>query len=133
MISAKRVQEIATACMFQESEVKTGRTVMTPRIGQGIVHNFGFHPERLEAHREEVADLIREIASAFTDGGGWSFLNMNLDRHGHHWGDRQDAEVLLALADALGMADISTRAIWPSLTGGMPYVHFTLPQKGAKT
>jgi hypothetical protein len=69
-----------------------------------------------------LSDLPDEFQAR--KGGGWSFLNACMDRHGHQWtGLHQQQERLFALGIACGKARwLFPRQLWTSLPGGMPYV-----------
>jgi len=97
----------------------------------GITSNFGFHPGRLESHREEIQELIKQLPLEFIQGegggGGMSFLNLCQDREGNLWGQHKACEELLCLAMGLRLAGYCLpRHIWCVLPGGVPYVWFRL-------
>lgn len=123
-LSTQRVEDIFVDCLFKDGE-DTSTAVMT----QGIVHNAGFHPERLEAHRQDVEELLAELPTEFhmSTGGGWSFLNMCMTKDGEQWtGFHQSQEQLMLLGIALGkMKYLLPKEFWPALPGGVPYVAIT--------
>lgn len=125
-LTAKRVQELFIDSLFKEGE-PTDPHVEAP----GVISNFGFHPARLEAHRAEVAEMLQELRDDFQEakGGGMSFLNMCIDRHGNHWGEHPNMEQLCALAIGLGLGRyIFPREMWPALPGGVPYFVVSNPK-----
>ena len=93
---------------------------------EGIVARFGFHPERLKSHEQEIRDLVMELPDEFrmSKGGGWSFLNMCNDREGYQWADlHKTMEMLLVLGIAVGVMTIQIpRELWSMMPGGVPYV-----------
>jgi hypothetical protein len=94
---------------------------------EGIVNNFGFSQTAIDSHREEIAGLLNEMPPEFhkAGGGGWSFLNLCLDKHGNQWGEHRNMEVLCCLGIAAGMAKwLLPREVWSALPGGVPYVGF---------
>lgn len=122
-LTAKNVEMLMSICLFDADEP------LYPRIQvEGIVNNYAFHPARIEDHNEEIHQLLLELPAEFqqsTGGGGWSFLNMCMDKHGNQWtGLHWTQEQLMALGIASGwVADVAkTKGIWPILPGGMPYV-----------
>lgn len=137
-LNPTRVTEILTDCLFTEEETREitalgldpaeEAAAGTPhfRIAQGIIHDVAFHPERLESHRGEVREMLAELDDSFkqTGGGGMSFLNMCMDRHGEQWtGLHQTQEQLCLLGIALGLARwVLPREMWQVLPGGMPYL-----------
>ena len=123
VLDAQRVDEIFRDCLFQDGEDTTEHVV-----AEGIVNRFGFHPERLQSHREEVAALLDELPTEFRSserggGGGWSFLNACNDRHGNQWtGLHQTMEQLVVLGVALGIVEYPLpREMWGALPGGVPF------------
>lgn len=118
-LSIEAVNRIQYDSMFQDGE-STDNAVRV----EGIVHSFGYHPERLESHREEIRAMLKELPEQFqeTGGGGWSFLQLCVDKNGRQWGEHLYMEALICLAMGLGMAKCQMpREIWPVLPGGMPY------------
>jgi|SRR5690606_34870302 len=97
-------------------------------IVRGIVHTFAMDPQKLEKQRETVTNVIKEVVSdAFFvgKGGGWSSLNLCLDRQGDQWCERPTMEALCVLSIGLGLAKwCLPRDLWPVLPGGMPYIQF---------
>lgn len=89
-----------------------------------IVRRMGFDKVRVEQHRSQVAELLMELPEEFmiSKGGGMSFLNACMDRHGNHWGEHINMGVLFALGQAAGLAKcLMPREMWSVLPGGMPY------------
>ena len=88
----------------------------------GLVHRFRFDREQIQRHRVAIAILLDQLPEEFhaSGGGGWSFLNGALDRHGEQWGDQPDVQRLLCLGMAAGM--VRQLAIPEAvLPGGVPY------------
>lgn len=123
LINADEVEAAFRDCLFDEDEP------MEPRVEvEGILHTFGFHPERLESHRAQVArwlsDLPTEFRSTEYGGeGGWTFMNACQDRNNVQWtGLHQRMDQLFALGQGLGLAKpVLSRKYWSSLPAGMPY------------
>src|SRR4030042_2298665 len=80
MIDPERVNAIFMDCLFKE-----GEDTSKPIKVEGIVRNIGFHPERLESHKAEIAAMLDELPDEFKEsgGGGMSFLNACNDKHGN--------------------------------------------------
>jgi hypothetical protein len=119
-LNSKRVEEIFRDCLFRDGEDTSNRVV-----AEGIVRTVGFHPERLQRNREEIEALLDQLPDTFkrSGGGGMSFLNACLDKHGNHWTSQQmRMEQLFQLGIAVGKVEtLLPRSVWSSLPGGMPY------------
>jgi len=118
-LTAKRVNDIFMDCLFTDEETKEGPPKDYVK-GEGIMNMFGFHPGRLESHREEIIELLKELPEQFRKdaGGGWSFLNACDDRHGNQWtGLHRDMELLFALGSAIEKANLYVNTEAPPLTG----------------
>lgn len=107
-------------CLFKNDEDKSQYIE-----AEGIVTNVGFHPTRLESYRQEIADMLAELPDEFkaSAGGGHSFLNACMDRHGNQWtGLHRNMEHLVQLGIATGQVEYCMpRTFWSILPGGMPY------------
>jgi hypothetical protein len=122
---AVTVDEIVRDCLFTEAELAEPDAHKRAVLAPGIVINFGFHPERLEEHRSEVAKALNLLPDTFFSkgGGGMSFLQAFETRDGTHWGEHRSMEALFVLGIALNLAKYSApREVWSSLPGRMPYI-----------
>ena len=132
---AKRVEMILLDSLFRNEEIPADH--MPPEnavLVEAIVQKFGFHRGRLESHREEVKAILGEMPEKFhiSTGGGWTFLNLCVDKDGVQWGEHRDIEALVALAMGLGMASYPmARDLWSGLPGGVPYVVFNTSGKNS--
>jgi hypothetical protein len=135
LIDSERVVEILKDCLYTGEELDPlGEVSLTnlPEgavIAEGIMHPFGFHPERLESHRAEVTTMLQNLPQAFREtehggGGGWSFLMACNDRNDVQWtGLHQTMDALFSLGKGLGLVEwLMPRELWPAFPGGMPYV-----------
>ncbi|HEX7484447.1 MAG TPA: hypothetical protein VF281_04850 [Candidatus Saccharimonadales bacterium] len=108
-------------CLFRDGEDTTNYVV-----AEGIVQTVGFHPGRLEEHREEIHEMLAELPDSFKQsaGGGMSFLNACMDRHENQWtGVHQTQEQLVQLGIGIEEASyLLPREMWGMLPGGMPYI-----------
>lgn len=95
---------------------------------EGVMRSFAVDCGVVAQHRAEIVAMLGELPDEFMDngGGGWSFLNLCQDRHGHLWtGMHSTCEALIVLAEALDLASyMLPRDMWDALPGGMPYVAF---------
>jgi hypothetical protein len=118
-ISSEKVNKIFTDSLFRDSE---SHDRFVP--AHGIMHSVAFQTQRLVSHRDEVAEMLREIPDEFHSraGGGMSFLKFCQTRDGIAWGEHNSGEELVLLGEGLGMIScIFDRAQWGTLPGGMPY------------
>lgn len=120
-LSASAVEDILKDCLFKEGEDHSNAV-----LSEGITATFGFHPERLEKHKQAIRELLYELPPEFrkgVGGGGWSFLNACVDKNGNQWGEHQNIEQLLVLGIATKQAGYCTpRDFCRILPGGMPYI-----------
>lgn len=135
MSYAKQIEEILLDCLYKPDEL-TGNTPPTDAVlVQGVVSKFGFHPGRLESHRQDVLNLLEKIVTnefrvGKGGGGGYSFLSLCTDRQGELWGEHRDCDALLALSIGLHVAEyLLPRNRWYFLPGGVPYVLFCIEAK----
>jgi len=113
------VNNLVLACLNGKEE---GALVI-----DGIVTTFGFSSEAIAANRSEIKALLDKMPIQFhkNGGGGWSFLNLCMDRNGDQWGEHTHMEALCCLGIAAGFAHwMMPREMWPMLPGGVPYVGF---------
>lgn len=123
MIGLCKLENIMLDCLFKEEELVDGKSIVEPIVANGILNDFGFHPARLENHREDVQEMINQLHVEFKNG--WSFLNLCVDQDGNHWGEHVDCEKLTVLAIALGLAEYKLpKEYWHALPGNMPYISF---------
>jgi hypothetical protein len=125
-IDAAAVESTFLDCLFRDKELIDGTPIKPPVIAEGILTKAGFHPDRLEQHRDEVTSWLRMLPIEFQSdgGGGWSFLNACDDRNGVQWtGEHRRMDQLFILGIGLGIARwLLPRNMWSALPGGMPYV-----------
>lgn len=116
---AEKVHALVEACLNGKEE---GALII-----EGVIRKFGFSPEKIAAHKEEIRALLDDMPDEFHmgKGDGWSFLNLCNDKHGEQWAEHPTMEALVALGEAAGMAKyLMPREMWQVLPGGMPYVGF---------
>lgn len=133
-LTSERVEEIGLDCVWPSDEAdRLSEDEMKERsiIAEGVIHTYGFRPEKIAEHREELREMIRELPTEFLatregGGGGWSFLNLCVTKDGEQWtGLHLMQERFMCLCIAAGLAEIPLpREMWSSLPGGVPYVVF---------
>lgn len=118
-LTAKRVEAIFKDCLFKKGE-DTSKHIKA----MGVVGNVRFHPERLKIHEAEIVAMLDELPNEFkeTGGGGTSFLNAAIDKHGNQWASfHQQIEQLFQLGIGLGkVRSLIPRKLWYTLPGEMP-------------
>ncbi len=128
-LNSDRVMEVTRECLFNDGEDMTDRVEV-----QGVLNQFGFHPGRLEEHREEIVSMLEELPEKFREeaGGGWSFLQACVDKNGEQWtGLHRVMELLFVLGMGIGRVRyVLPRERWDQLPGKMPYYTFTSKEEG---
>jgi hypothetical protein len=123
MINTEYLDSVFRDCLFREDE-STDIAV----IVDGITGQFGFHPDRLKSHRQEIYSMLMQLPHQFRvsdEAQGWSFMQMPFDNDGEQWGEHPNAQQLMVLAVAMGfMRYLMPKDLWAILPGGMPYVAF---------
>lgn len=129
LISDERVVEVLRDCLFTNEEMPSAEVPEGAVIVEGIINHFGFHPERLESHRDEVTTMLQSLplqfrTTAVGGGGGWSFLNACQDANDVQWtGLHRTMDALFVLGIGLDLAAwLLPREMWDAFPGGMPYV-----------
>lgn len=98
---------------------------------EGVQLQVRLDKARVEAHREEILEMLGELPEEFMagKGGGMSFLNMCLDKDGRQWtGLHVECDALVVLGRAVGAVEffLSDRETWVAFPGGMPYIIINL-------
>jgi len=122
-----KVHELVKKCLYKDEEIFGGKPPEGHILVEGIVNKFAFHPGRIATHKEEIRALLNEMPDDFHKhkGGGMSFLNLCMDKHGVHWAEHPTMGSLVCLGIAAGMASYCTpRDMWNMFPGGMPYITF---------
>lgn len=111
------VQEAFQDCLFKDGEDTSNHIKV-----EGIVQNFGFHPQRLEDKRELITAILAELLPVYKEG--YTFLNICETKNGELWsGSHETCELLVVLAIGLGLMEYCfPREMWFVLPGRMPYV-----------
>jgi hypothetical protein len=122
-LTSENVNNIFTDCLYNGGSDIGENEIM----GNGVMQDFIFNRQKINRHTEDIAKMIDQLPDNFKKsvGGGWSFLNMALDKDGNQWCDlHQTMERLLSLGIAINkMGFAAPRYMWKVLPGGMPYVY----------
>jgi hypothetical protein len=121
ILSTAAVEKIFVDCLYKDDEITEGEVPEGCVKVEGIEMTVGFHPGRLEEHRDLITMMLAELPEEFKEG--WSFLNACNDRHGNQWTSFHRAmDQLFMLGMAIGKVKcMAPRELWAVLPGGMPY------------
>lgn len=118
-LTSENVWEIFRDCLFKNEEPHDNAIMV-----KGVVATFGFHPDRLEKHRDDIFDMLKQLPDQFQmeSGGGWSFIKAPFDKDNNQWGEQRNAEQLLALGMAINKVKPCMTGLFADmLPGGVPY------------
>ena len=90
----------------------------------GITFKCFFDKSVIEKHDKEIKDMLNELPESFqlNGGGGYSFQQACYDKHGYHWGEHHDMQILFMLGMAADYVRcLLPRSLWGILPGGVPY------------
>lgn len=134
-LNIENVDRIFSDCMFRSHEEyeeckKEGLHVFVHSIQNPKV-KIGFQPERIEAHRQEIRDMLSQLPDGFFPGtgDGASFLQACSTKDGQLWtGFHTEMEklCLLGLASRQMKMCVEDPQVWYILPGGMPYLQVLL-------
>ena len=113
---ANRVGALMQYCLSSES-------LDDAIVVQSVVVTTTFHRGKLIESIPEIKDILDQMDSTFSRGGGWSFMNLVFDKNGVNWAEQRTADFLVALGLATGMVKFATpRNTWTFFPGSMPYL-----------
>lgn len=137
-LNIENVDRIFSDCMFRSHEEyeeckKEGLHVFVHSIQNPKV-KIGFQPERIEAHRQEIREMLSQLPDGFFPGtgDGASFLQTCSTKDGLLWtGLHLEMEklCLLGLASHQMKMCVEDPQVWYILPGGMPYLQVLLDDK----
>lgn len=119
-LTAENVNIVFRHCLFNENE-NTENAIMV----NGIMNNYGFHPERINNNKENIITMLQELSDDFKVGAGegTSFINLPFTRDKAQWGEQQNAEQLMLLGMAIEKVRYTMpKEFWANLPGSMPYI-----------
>lgn len=129
-LTAENVHTTIKACLpktisdSDRQKLEKGGKVDGITLIKGVVGGFAFVTSTLEAKREDIKSMLKELPDEFmkSKGGGWSFLNACMTKDGEQWGEQTTVEELVCLGLGLKLVDfVMPREMWAMLPGGMPY------------
>jgi hypothetical protein len=128
-LTSQNVETTFKDCLFtdipSQEEIEKRAVIV-----EGILHKFGFVPEKLEEHRADIISMLSCLPDDFMEGkgGGMSFLNACVTKNGTQWGEHHTMDLLFSLGQAIGAVKcVLPRNLWAVLPGGMPYYQVKLP------
>lgn len=121
-LTSEEVTRIFKECLIVSSNIKPEDSI----VASGIIHRAYFSQCTIEKNKTAIRELLDELPDSFKKdgGGGMSFLNMCVDRHGNYWTSlHATMEKLVMLGQAIGAIEYNLPAqFWPLLPGGVPYI-----------
>ena len=115
-LTSENVEAIFKDCLTDERSF----------IVKSVVIRASFDREKVEAHEEEIMQMLMQLPKEFhrPGGCGWSFLNMCIDKNGNQWTDfHQTQDKLVCLGRSIGAVEfLMPRDLWKVFPGGMPYI-----------
>jgi len=123
-LTSENVDSVMRHVLFKKGEDHTKYPIV-----EGLVHNYVFHPERLEEKRQDIIDMLNDFPDPFhkDKGGGWAFVNACMTKDNVHWGEHWQMEQIICLGIAIGCAEWVMKELMFILPGGMPYVVVKTP------
>jgi hypothetical protein len=122
-LTAENVESVVRDCLFSKEELDRGENERLV-CAEGLVRTFGFHPDRLKAHEQDIIDMLGELPDKFKEG--WSFLNGCMTKDDEQWGEQIHVEGLFALGCAIGKGKWEGKQMMEILPGGVPYYRVML-------
>ena len=122
-LTAQNVNDTFLNCLYEH--VPNDLDKVSP-IVSGVMTRVGFDPDKLEANKENIIEMLAGLPNDFQQkgGGGMSFLNACVDKDGNQWCDmHKTIDELVCLGLATGKVEYTMpRELWGALPGGMPYL-----------
>ena len=131
-LNSEAITKIFLDCLFKDEEIERAKKndgsfdcacrPVEMICGKTVVFNW---PKLLE-HKAELVDYFNEVDDVFKEqiGGGYSFLNLCVDKDGKLWGEQKTCDEFVTLGIGLGICDylIDDRSLWCTFPGGVPYI-----------
>jgi len=119
ILTSQAVNRLMRSCLADKDD-------LNPIKVEGIINTTYFNRVKIAEHTVEIVTLLAELPDPFHQekGGGWSFLQACVNRHGDEW---TGLHVIMEALFCLGIAAdkvrwMMPRDVWTVLPGGMPYV-----------
>lgn len=87
-LNATNVNTVFLDSLFKDNELTNGEPTNFIKA-EAVMTKVGFHPERLESHRNDIKTMLSELPEPFFKnmGGGWTFLNAIETKDGEQWAE----------------------------------------------
>lgn len=121
VLSSKKVMEVYKHCILSDDEVCDHEPIVDFTMGEGVAYASVFNSERLAEKKEEIANMVDELADIEK---GPSFLNLCMDKNGRQWtGNHFLMDCLVQLGFATeALCYTLDRDMWDVLPGGVPFI-----------
>lgn len=122
-LTSANVEAVLVDCLFKDG-IPQDEMMAKAVLVEGIMNKWGFDPEKLEKHRQDIWDMLNQLPDEFfqTKGGGMSFLNACVNKAGEQWGEHPSMDKLFSLGQGIKAVQCALpRDFWSALPGGMPY------------
>lgn len=119
-LNSRTVRRLMEQALFA-SDVNAEDAKARAVIVKGVTFEVGFDPDKLEAMRGTVTELVEQLTPRLNIGV--SIIELSRTRDNREWGDSLSVESLMLLAIGLGIVQMPwPRLFWQFLPGSMPYV-----------
>lgn len=116
-LTSENVQRIFKDCLSDDSDAAEIK---------GVNISVTFSTEKVAAHSRRISRMLEQLPDKFhkEKGGGWSFLNLCMDKYRRQWTDLHSVcDMLVCLGIATGHLSFPMpRDLWNISPGEMPYV-----------
>ncbi len=128
-LTSENVETIFKDCLADKTE--------NAQIIHGVVLKAAFDRSKVSDNRNNIISMLSLLPEQFHagKGGGWSFLNLCVDKAGQQWTDfHQMCDKLVCLGIAIGAVEFcfKQRELWQVFPGGVPYVVVDIQKGGEK-
>lgn len=132
ILTADNVRKTVVACLYNDADlvldcngdIDVEKLPADAIAVEGVIKRFAFDPKHVAEQKEYIRTLLNELPSVFKveDGGGHSFLEACMDKHGNHWAEHPSIDDLICLGLATGFVTFPLpRSMWSMLPGNVPY------------
>ena len=99
-LTAKNVDKIFLDCFLPENYTDDTKVIVV----NAVTGNFGFDPEKIEKHADDIQQMISQLSPKFDENnGGYSFMNLPFKGETDEpWGEQINGDHLMALGLASG-------------------------------
>lgn len=133
-LTAENVNSLFLSCLFKDEEISgDGVPVVEYVVSEGVIVSVGLHKERVLAAKDTIILLAKQLPESFcTEGDSFLRLCTSREEPDDVWCQHRTADEMVMLMLAAGIAEYNlTRAFWPSLPGGVPYIKINLPEEAS--